>query len=272
MEQPFIDIDEIYNQKLGEVLNFFMSKLQIYYSSSRLTLLLTFLDTPSCLCPITGFRPDIIPLSPRLKLMDSDALWLRTFFFIYDRVGLRRSIWKTFRDFLDSGHPLALDEQKHATAASACLKIIFKHYQVPLPRFQRRSRRFLTPKLSVGTEHLSHRRRNIDPPGWKNFLETYFSIRTRPKTMGIYFALDRLQRVRANHCQLMLEKSAYSDNLLNFARRRVFRFGYLHRNHPTYMKKAFFALAKYIQRVTGETAEVRACESIWGRDGWFTAQ
>jgi hypothetical protein len=46
-------------------------------------------------------------------------------------------------------------------------------------------------------------------------------------------------------------KSAHSDNILGLARRKVFRFGYLHRNHPIYMKKAIFALARYIQRVTG---------------------
>jgi hypothetical protein len=32
MEQPFDDVDEIYNQKLAVVANFFTSKLQLYYS------------------------------------------------------------------------------------------------------------------------------------------------------------------------------------------------------------------------------------------------
>jgi len=76
----------------------------------------------------------------------------------------------------------------------------------------------------------------------------------------------------SKHLQYLLEKAAYSDNILDFARRRVFRFGYLLRKHPTYMKKAIFSLAKYTQRVTGETTKVRACESIWGQDCWFTAQ
>jgi hypothetical protein len=80
-----------------------------------------------------------------------------------------------------------------------------------------------------------------------------------------------LQNLRSNHLQFLLEKSAYSDNLLNFAHHRVFRFRYLHRKHPTYMKKAIFALAKYVQRVTGSMVEVRACESIWGHNRWFTA-
>jgi hypothetical protein len=62
MEQPFDDVDEIYNQKLGEVLNFFMSKLQLYYSSSRLTLLLTLLDIPpDRLRPIQVFGTDHSP-------------------------------------------------------------------------------------------------------------------------------------------------------------------------------------------------------------------
>ena len=38
------------------------------------------------------------------------------------------------------------------------------------------------------------------------------------------------------------------------------------------MKKAIFALAKYIRRVTGEPAEVMVCKSIWGRKEWFTEQ
>ena len=46
-EQPFDGIDEVYNQKIGEVLNFFASKLQLYYSSSRLTLLLTYWIRPT---------------------------------------------------------------------------------------------------------------------------------------------------------------------------------------------------------------------------------
>ena len=80
------------------------------------------------------------------------------------------------------------------------------------------------------------------------------------------------QKLRSKHLQLLLHKSAYSNDLLNFARQRVFRFGYLQRSHPTYIKKAIFALAKYVHRVTGETVELRACESIWGRAKWFTAQ
>jgi hypothetical protein len=85
--------------------------------------------------------------------------------------------------------------------------------------------------------------------------------------------LDKIEgdSFRSTHLQFLLEKSAHSNDILNFARHRVFRFGYLHRKHPTYIKKAIFALAKYIQRVTGEMAEIKACKSIWGRQRWFTA-
>ena len=263
MEQSIDDVDEFYNQQLGAVLNFFTSKLQLYYSSSRLTWLLTLLDIPDHLRRSVGFRATIIPLSSRLKMMDSDALSLS-----YCPQRIHRDI---FRNFLDSDHPLALDGQRHAIAASACLKIIFKHYQVPLSSFQQFSRHSLTSRLSVDMEHLSHRR-DINLPGLTDFLNTYFSCDTRRGIPAIYAILDIRQRLRSNHLQFLLEKSAYSDSLLNFARRRVFRFGYLHRKHSTYMKKAIYALAKYIQRVTGGTAEVRACESIWGGDRWFTTQ
>ena len=259
MKQPLDGVDEIYNQKLEEVLNFFASKLPLYFSSSRLTLLLTLLDIPpDSLHPMRYFQAFLIPLPSRLKMMDRDALG----FFSVSHLPADRNI---FRNFLGSGHPLALDGRRYATAASACLKIIFKYYHLPLSCFHRFRRHSLTPRLM---EHLSHRR-DISLPQWKNFLETYFSTPERPGRPAIYEPLDRL---RTTHLRLLLEKSAYSDNLLNFARCRVFRFGYLRRNHPTYMKQAIFALAKYIHRVTGGTAEVRACESIWGRDKWFAAE
>ena len=86
MNQPFEDVDKVYNKKLGEVLNFLASKLQLYYSSSRLTLLLTLLDTPDHSGLMTRFRPDIIPLPSRLAKMDSDALSMFSIFnFLADR-------------------------------------------------------------------------------------------------------------------------------------------------------------------------------------------
>ena len=264
MQQPFYDVDEIYNQKLGEVLYFFASRLQRYYSSSLLTLLLTSLDIPPHLRLInTVFQANTIPLPSGLRAMDSD-------FLSFSSVSHLLAVdWNIFRDFLDSGHPLALDGKRHATAASACLKLIFTCYQVPLSSFRRFSRHSLTPRLSVYKEHFSHRH-NVHRV-WRNFLRPYLSTHMCRGIPGIYIALDLHQRTRAIHLRFLLEKSAYSDSLLTFTRRRVFRFGYLQRNHPTYMKKAIFALAKYIHRVTGETAEVRACKSIWGRNGWFSA-
>jgi hypothetical protein len=178
------------------------------------------------LCPITDFWPEIIPLPSRLKTMDSDALGLRSFF----AHALLRNCY-IYRDFLDSSHPLALDGQRYATAASACLKIIFKYYQVPLSCFQRISQHALTSRLFVDMEHLSHQR-GVNLQGWKTFLETYFSTHKREGIPAIYAALDFHQRLRSSHLQFLLKKSAYSDNLLNFAHRRVFRFGYLHQKHP----------------------------------------
>jgi len=100
------DADELYNQNLTLVLNFFASKLHLYYSSSRLTLLLTVL-----LASETNYiNTRYIPLPSRLKTADDNALSLHS-------VGLRyntgNSFGKIFKDFLDSGNPLALDERKN---------------------------------------------------------------------------------------------------------------------------------------------------------------
>jgi hypothetical protein len=233
--------------------------------------------------------------------------------------------WYIFREFFDSGLPLALDGQRHASATSACLKIIFMHGQAPHswhPLRVYRSQRHhtdLKPKTlwhrHVGRSHLRtyrHRRADLKPKTlWHrsvrhSYLRTYrhrADLKHRgdlkPKTLWhqgtrfiryfwtylfsqvfqkfpqAFWAFEReieAQHIRSVHLKFLLEKAAYSDSVLNFARRRVFRFGYLQQSHPTYMKKAIFALAKYIHRVTGETAEVRACESIWGRHRWFAAQ
>jgi hypothetical protein len=195
--------------------------------------------------------------------------------------------WKIFQDFLDSGNPLALDERRYTIASLACLKILFGHYQAPVLRFTWLSRnsRTLRPRVDMGDR--SERNHTDLPIGtyWGGSFRWYWDLRTRlPKQMrpgthlsGVVTLLERSRErphtcFHSNHLQFVLQKSAYSDNILDFARYRVFRFGYLRRNHPAYMKKAIFSLAQYIQRVTGETAEVRACESIWGRDRWFTTQ
>ena len=265
MEQPFDDVHEIYNQKLREVLDFFASKLRLYYSSSRLTLLLTLIDTPpDHLHLITVFRTDVIPLPSRLKMVDYDAFGLYRSF----SHALRGNCY-IFRDFLGSSHPLALDGHRHATAASACLKIIFMCDQAPY------SRRPLRVDQSSERHRSDLKLKSLWYRSVKHWnLRTYLSSEKLQNVSPAFVEFVKKiqhQHLLSGHLKFLLEKSAHSDNLLNFARRRVFRFGYLQRNHPTYMKKAIFALAKYIHRVTGETAEVRACESIWERDRWFTA-
>ena len=256
-----------YNQKLGEVLNFFVSKLPLYFSSTRLTLLLTLLDIPPVrLGPFRSVWGHIIPLPLRLKKIDEDAFNLSSVSHI---PGVD---WSIFRDFLGSGYPLALDEQRYATAASACLKIIFQApHSWPTPRIHhsQRHREGLKHHADLKPKTLWHQR-----PRFLWYCRTYLSSQGVHKIPQACWDLEHeveAQHIRSVHVKFLLEKAAYSDNLLNFARRRVFRFGYPHRNHPTHMKKVIYALAKYIHRVTGETVEVRACESIWGRKGWFSA-
>jgi hypothetical protein len=270
MEQPIKDADKLYTRSLAIVLNFFSSKLQLYYSSSRLTLLLTFLGT-------RHLATYSIPLPSRLQIADDNSLGLHSaggFYADWD--------WKIFQDFLDSSDaPLALDGQKYAIAAFACLKILFGHYLAPVWRFAWFSQHCRA--LRMGIANHSQRRHTDLPVGtyWGKNINAYWHLRTRlpngmPQTdltdEDTLFDQRIIRSSRSDHLQFILQKSAYSDKILHFARYRVFRFGYLHRKHHTDIKKAIFALAKYIQRVTGETAEVRVCESIWERDEWFTAQ
>jgi len=279
IEQPIEDADKLYNQNLSLVLDFFASKLPLYYSSSRLIFLLTFLfaSGPNLLGTYA------VPLPSRLQIADDNALRLHRAGHDY----YEKCHWKILQDFLDSGHPLALDQRRYAIASFACLKILFGQYQAPVLRFTWLIRHSRT--LRGGME-MNYQRNHTDLPvgtDWQRSIHLYWDIRTRlpsqmrpgshPHLLGVLTLLE-LSRQRAypysqsEHLQFLLQKSAYSDNILDFARYRVFRFGYLHRKHPSHMKKAIFSLAKYIQRVTGETAEVRVCESIWGRDTWFTAQ
>jgi len=196
-------------------------------------------------------------------VIDSDALDLLTFFsmFYFPADG------DIFKDFLDSRHPLALDGRRHATAASACLKIIFIYDQAPhswhTPRINQRPQRH---RADLKPKTLWHR--NVRHRARRNHLYNY--EQGAPPTFSELELKIKDQRFRSGLVTFLLEKSAYSDELLKFACRRVFRFGYLQQNHPIYMKKVIFALAKYIHRVTGETAQVRTCESIWGRQRWFT--
>ena len=231
-----------YNQKLGEVLNFFVSKLPLYFSSTRLTLLLTLLDIPPVrLGPFRSVWGHIIPLPSRLKKIDEDAFNLSSVSHI---PGVD---WSIFRDFLGSGYPLALDGQRYATAASACLKIIFQApHSWPTPRIHRsqRHREGLKHHADLKPKTLWHQR-----PRFLWYRRTYLSSQGVHKIPQACRDLEHeveAQHIRSVHVKFLLEKAAYSDNLLNFARHRVFRFGYPHRNHPTHMKKVIYALAKYI--------------------------
>jgi len=277
MKQPIEDADTLYNQNLKLVLDFFASKLQLYYSSSRLTLLLTFLlaSEPNYLGTYS------IPLPSRLKVTDSEALDLHRTGGYYPET----CYWKIFQDFLDSSDALpALDGQKYTIAALTCLNILFGHYRAPVWRFAWFSQHSRASALGIGIAYHSQRHHIDLPVGtyWGRSISLYWHLRTRlPNRMphGMHLSsvdthlkLKSRQYSCSDHLQFLLEKSTYSHHILDFARYRVFRFGYLLRKHPAYMKRAIFSLAKYIQRVTGETTEVRACESIWGRDRWFTAQ
>lgn len=101
------------------------------YSSSQLTLLLTFLS-PSRSIP---FPPYVIPLPSRLKMVDRNALNLHGEHgcLPQEHLGQHRKI---FQGFLDSSDPLALNAQRYATAALAGLKILFGHYHTPVLNFR----------------------------------------------------------------------------------------------------------------------------------------
>ena len=273
-EQPIDDGDDIYNKNLALVLDFFASKLHVYYSSSRLTLLLTLLSFNGSNYLLTHH----IPLPSRLKIADEDALDL------YGAGGLHRAMgdWKIFEDFLHSNDLLALDERRYIVAASACLKILFRCSQPPISRITWFSQHFRALRMCM--EDHSQQNRNVPwEEVYSRHVAFYWHLRTRhrnqkPQEQSLLRRSSQFnqeggaQDSLSNHFRFLLRRSAYSHNIPNFARYRVFRFGYLHRQHPTYMKRAIFALAKYIERVTGDTAEVRTCESIWGRDRWFAAQ
>jgi len=272
--QPIDDADEIYNKNLALVLDFFASKLHLYYSSSRLTLLLTSVlpSKPNYL------RPHSIPLPSKLKITDADSLDLHTAGGHFQR----KSYWRIFQDFLDFNHPLALDKRRYAFAALACLEILFGHSQPPVSRvtwFSQHSR-IVRERME---DHSQQHHKALRVESYWRRVAFYWHLRTRhhnqmPRKQSVsdrFFQFTQEsedQDSRSHHLLFLLPKSVYSHAILDFAYYRVFRFGYLHRKHPTYMKRAIFALAKYIEQATGETAEVRACESIWGRETWFTEQ
>ena len=169
--------------------------------------------------------------------MDRDAHGLLTFFSMF----YFPADSEIFRDFLDSRHPLALDGRRHATAASACLKIIFIYDQAPhswhTPRINQcpqRHRADLKPKT------LWHR--NVRHWARRNHLYNY--EQGAPPAFSELELKIKDQRFRSGLLTFLLEKSAYSDDLLNFACRRVFRFGYLQPNHPIIYEKGHFRSRK----------------------------
>jgi len=273
MEQPIDDGDEIYNKNLALVLDFFASKLHIYYSSSRLTLLLTFLSTAN---------PDFlltrcIPLPSRLKISDQDALDLNS------GVDWGGECYRhIFQNVLHSNDPLALDERRYAFAALACLKILLRHSRPPVSRITWFRQHSCALKECM-EDDFPWDRKNLSLRTYRRRVAFYWHLRTshriqKPQKLNLLGRSRKFRQEsdnqdrRSEHLLFLLPKSASSHNILDFARYRVFRFGYLHRKHPRYMKKAIFGLAKYIERVTGETAEVKACESVWGRDKWFAVE
>jgi len=273
IEQPIDDADEIYNKKLAMVLYFFSSKLHLYYSSSRLTLLLTFLSTSKP----RPLRTDHIPLPSRLKIVDEDALDL------YATAGWYPDeySWHIFQGFLNSDDPLALEERRYSVAALACLKILFGYSQLPVSRitwFSQHSRALRWHMEDHSQwHHKDHPLASYRRPGFYWYLRTRHRNQTPQKqsVWNRFLQFDRefaVQDYRSNHLLFLLRKSAYSANIINFSRYRVFRFGYIYRKHPTYIRRAIFALAKYVERVTGEAGQVRICESIWGGERWFSAQ
>ena len=199
-----------------------MSKFQPYYSSSRLTLLLMLLDLPPNLDPYPNFLADIIPLPTKLKAIDNDAHGLHTFFSAFYHP---RMEWDILRDFLDSRHPLALDGQRHATATLACLKMIFRYDQAPHSwctlRVDQHSQRHgadLKPK-TLWHRSVTH---------W--YLRTYLSSQKSqkiPQTFWEFCHKIQVQRLCLVHLIFLLEKSPYSDNLVNFTHHRVFRFRHI---------------------------------------------
>ncbi|KIM47228.1 hypothetical protein M413DRAFT_23462 [Hebeloma cylindrosporum] len=255
----FDSANEVYHQKLGEVLDFFVSKLPLYYSSRQLTLLVTLLDIPPYFFRATSILSDTVPLPSRLKTLDSDAFGLHSFFSHADA----RPNWTIFAHFLDSDHPMALDGQKYATASFVCLKLLFKHYQAP-PFQARRPSSWLLGRHSRAhkAHHHQHsgRHHTAAPAEIKDYqsVRFYWHFRTTRMTQKCRNALySRLlknvdnDRVRSSHLQFILEKSSHSDDILNFGRRIMFRLAYFSRKHPSYIKEVILALAKYIQRVTG---------------------
>ncbi|KIM47225.1 hypothetical protein M413DRAFT_23460 [Hebeloma cylindrosporum] len=155
LADDFDDADEIYARNLEVVLDFFVSKLQPYYSNPRLTLLLTYLAT---IQPVLATF--VLPLPLRLKMVDNEGLQLHDVtdvcpnsHFPPDR--------HIFEDFLNSDHPLAMDGARYATATLDCLQIIFKRYKggVSGINWFTHHSRALMAGLAIKVEHVWYRQK-----------------------------------------------------------------------------------------------------------------
>lgn len=207
MDQPTEDADKLYKQNLAIVLDFFVSKLQLYYSSSRLTLLLTFL--------LASMGTYIIPLPSRLKIVDNNALSL------HNAGGYYREecYWQIFQDFLDSSDPLALDEKRYAFATLACLKILFGHYHAPILHvtwFSQHSR-------ALGANIKDHSKpQHTDLPAgtdWRRSVSGHRHLRTHflnrmPQRMHLSGANTQSEQMRIHISQTIFDSSWKSRGTL----------------------------------------------------------
>lgn len=244
-QQPFEDSHKIYNHHLEVVQNFLRApKLSAYYLNIQSALLLTHVQKDKSSLPGLDDRA---LLSPR---MDEQALNLSQLFTALSPKLSRdihhSQILENFLDFLmPSGD---LDAERYATVAFVCLIHLFGDYWAPVSRstwFSRHSQARIKD-----TEHLSrwhgpqlrgtlwwgenvafywHLRTCIPDHSWSNFGTKTFSTQD---VLTIYWDKLARQQYCSIFIQFLLEGSSYSDQLLSFSRRRVFRFGYLHRKHP----------------------------------------
>jgi hypothetical protein len=277
IKQPFEDSHKIYNHNLEVVHNFLAAKPPNYYSNSQSALLLDLIHGQKDISSLPGLHDRLSPPSR----MEKQASNLSQLFTVFSPKLLREThhsqVLGDFLGFLMQSSDL--DAKEYAASAFVCLMDLLGDYQAPVSRSNWFSRHSQTT-----TKHLSrwrgpwlrgtlwwgenigfywHLRTWIPDHPWSSF-----GTKASPTQDVVTIYWDKLgsQYCRSLLVQFLLERSSYSEHLLNFSRQRVFRFGYLHRKHPTHMKQVVIALAKYIQRVTGKADEVRVCESIWGRD------
>ena len=215
MEQPIEDADSLYNQNFAIVLDFFASKLPLYYSSSWLTLLVTLLPGSK-----DGYlRTHIIPLPSRLQIADDNAFGLKKLAGYFPPKG--ECPWQIFQDFLHSSNPLALDERRYAIASFACLKILFGHYQAPVLHFTRFSRHSRSLRVDMeGHSQRHHTDLPVGTGGWRR-IRLYWDLRTsrlpnqRRPGKHLSGVLTLLERIGYVHTHTLTQNTfnSFSKNL-----------------------------------------------------------